>query len=173
MILVHVLWFAFANWLAGGNLSWRKRFGLPGRSIYYAALLTMIVGWFVHGWAGVAVGVNFLLWRLPGWYGAIDSGLMPAATPGQSRLLWLDMSAHMRLRDFIVMSSRGLLAFPLFAWWAWARGDVLEPALVLTGVSLWQGLAYEAAHRYGDRDNGKAEMLAGAGWGAAYYALLA
>lgn len=166
------IFFAAANWLAGGNLSWRKRLGLPGRSVYYAAALLAIVLTPAYGWPGFAVGVNFLWWRLPGWYGAIDAGTMPAANAGQSRLLWMDMAEHMRARDFIVMSARGFVAAPFFLWSAWNAGE-WAPVAVLAIVAVWQGVAYELAHRALWRDNAHAELLAGAGWGLAYFTLLA
>lgn len=177
-----VIWFAFANWLAGGNMAWRKRLRLPGRSIYYAAAATAVVLSGLYGWAGFAVAVNFLWWRLPGWYGAIDAGTMPAATAGQARLLWFDMHTEplMRVRDFIVMSARGVVAAPVFLWTAY-NGAGWVPVAVLAAVSVWQGISYEAAHRAFARvdgdgkrvsDNAHAEILAGAGWGVAYYVVL-
>lgn len=177
-----VIFFAAANWLAGGNRSWRKRLGLPGRSIYYASVIVAALLTPAYGWMGFAVGVNFLWWRLPGWYGAIDAGTMPAATPGQARLLWFDMNTEplMRVRDFIVMSARGFVAAPIFLYAAYNAQD-WTPVAVLAVVSVWQGWSYELVHRAFARvdgdgkrvsDNAHAELLAGAGWGAAYYGVL-
>lgn len=159
-----------SNWLAGGQKQWRKRLGLPGRSIYYMGLLAIIVGWFTYGGVGALAGLTFLLWRLPGWYGALDAGVSPLAKPGEGKIFGIDVRP-LRLRDFIVMSSRGLLAFPLFVFVAW-RDQTAAPLFVLVVASLAIGGAYDLACRYFKNNTGLAEALTGCVWGIAFFMML-
>jgi hypothetical protein len=171
-LLLFIAYFGLMNMIAGGKFQLRERLGLPGRSIYYAGLITIIVGWLAYGAIGAGVGLSFLIWRLPGWYGAIDAGLapIPPEKPGQSQILGFEVRP-LRLRDFLVMSARGLAACPVFVWQAWV-GHTWTPLAVLALASLWQGAAYDLAHRSIRQGNGIAEAGAGVGWGLAYYALL-
>lgn len=168
-LLAFIAFFTFANVFAGGKIQpvLRQHGGpLPGRGIYYAGLAAIILGWFTFGIPGALAGLSFLVWRLPGWYGAIDAGLDPY-NPERDGFNIPDQ----RLRDFLVMSARGLVAAPAFVYAVWVTGD-WKAILTLVGASLGQGLVYDIAHREFNRNNFLAEGLSGAVWGVAYFILL-
>lgn len=159
--------YAALNRFAGGGLGW-KSIGrqydgvLPGRAIWYAALLALICGWEILGGAYAAwCAASFLTWRTLGWYDAIDSG----TNDGTAR------------RDFFVMSARGLLLFPVFAWRAFEAGAIWPLALLLL-ASLGIGAAYHIAWHFKplrviNLDGvARAEFLAGA-WIGLMFAVLA
>lgn len=166
-----MLFFAAANWVAGGNNRWRKRFRWPGRSIYYAGLAAIVVGWLTYGGLGALIGASFTVWRLPGWYGSLDAGTMPipAEKPGQGKIFGIELQPY-RLRDYIVMSARGLLAFPAFVYVAW-RDQTATPLVVLAVACLMVGAMYDLAHHYLARRNDWAEAGVGAVWGMAFFML--
>lgn len=153
-------YFAWANMFAGGRVGWKqvgKQHGgpLPGRGIYYSGALAMIGLGVEYGAVGILIGFSFLVWRLPGWYGAIDAGL----------------DAGTRLRDFLVMFARGFVCFPVFAWEAYAHHTTL-PLALLFATSALIACAYDIAHRQFNRANWLAEFWTGILWGAAFYQLL-
>lgn len=155
------LFYALANRFSGGGLGWRSTF--RGRPIYYAGLAAMVVGWFLMGWTGVFAGLVFLVWRLPGWYGAIDAGTDEGS----------------RLRDGSVMAVRALP----FAF-AYAVGGAIFPLELMDfGKVVWApialsvcvALSYDIAWHY-VRPRPKdpvvwAEVMAGACWGVFFWAM--
>ena len=150
---------ALLNRFAGGGLGWERLahdHGGPvrGRPIYYVALALALALTPLYGLAGLACAANVLLWRLPGWYGAIDAGT----------------HEHTRARDFAVMAARGLVAVPFFAWAAGAL-DSIWPLLALGFASILGALAYDAGQRIA-RSFVACELMAGAVWGAAYAQVL-
>lgn len=167
-----VAFFTLANLHAGGR-AWRKplRKYLPGRGIYYAGLAAMVLGWLLYGGWGLLAGASFTGWRLPGWYGALDAGQDPLANPGQGKVFGIDVRP-LRLRDFIVMSLRGFLAFPLFVALAWTTQSAV-PLVTLAVAALCQGAVYDIAHIHLQRRNGFAEAFAGGVWGFAYFTMIA
>ena len=157
--IAFVIYFTIANLFSGGKFKGilRQHNGpLPGRGIYYAGALTMLLGWLLYSLPGLLVGFSFLLWRLPGWYGAIDAGL----------------DKHSRLRDFLVMSARGLVAAPVFAYIFYTGGGDWKVPAILFAASLGQGLAYDVAGHTFMRNFWIAEGLSGAIWGIAYWLLI-
>jgi len=159
-IALSAAYFAWANMFAGGRAGWKqvgKQHGgpLPGRGIYYSGAIAMILGAWFFGGAGALAGFSFLVWRLPGWYHAIDAG----------------MDADTRLRDFLVMTARGLVCFPFFAWEAYAH-HTSKPLIVLALTSVLIAAAYDIAHHQFDRRNWLAEMWTGILWGEAFAQLL-
>lgn len=168
-LILFIIYGAIANAFAGGKIQpVLKQHGgpLPGRGIYYAGLLSIVLGMAFYGLPGALAGFSFLLWRLPGWYGSIDAGLDPY---NPERDGW--NIRNQRARDFIVMSARGLVAFPVFAYLVYDTGNwgYLIP-LVLGSVA--QGAAYDLAHRGLNRNNLVAELLSGAIWGVVYWTVL-
>jgi uncharacterized protein YfiM (DUF2279 family) len=150
---------ALLNRFAGGGLGWERLahdHGGPvrGRPIYYVALALALTLTPLYGLAGLACAANVLLWRLPGWYGAIDAGT----------------HEHSRARDFAVMAARGLVAAPFFAW---AAGDMDAkwPLLALGLASVIVAIAYDVGQRV-LRSFAACELMAGAAWGVAYARVL-
>ena len=156
-----VLFYSLANRFSGGGLGWRASF--RGRPIYYAGLAAMVVGWFLMGWTGVFAGLVFLVWRLPGWYGAIDAGTDEGS----------------RLRDGGVMALRALP----FAF-AYAIGGAIFPLELLDfGTVVWASIAlavfvawsYDAAwHLLEPRPKDPvalAELATGAAWGVFFWVM--
>lgn len=169
--LATIAFMAAANWFAGGQMQIRKRLGLPGRSIYYAGLAAIFVGYAAYGPLGALAGASFTAWRLPGWYGALDAGMSPLATEGQGRIFGIDVRP-LRLRDFIVMASRGLLCFPVFVFMA-VREQAWLPIIVLVNASLLIACVYDLAnHVPKTRRVDLAEAGTGAVWGLALFAVL-
>ena len=78
------------------NISW-----LPGRNVYYSALILFALSWLWVGplWAAI-IFVSFVAYRFPGWYTSLDMG-----TYGDTVI-----------RDTLVMWARGLFFFPVFAY---------------------------------------------------------
>lgn len=158
-----VAFFTLANLWSGGKF---KRWvgDWPGRSHYYSSIAALALGWGLFGFAGLLIGASFTLWRLPGWYGALDAGTYQGAT----------------FRDFAVMSLRGLAAFPFFLWALYeANADPLSdldlrPLLILLAACVGQGVAYFVGNRFpvAALKFWVAEGTAGAIWGAAYALVL-
>lgn len=174
--LLFIAWAAFANYCAAGGpyigeKRWRKALGLPGRSIYWAGVATMALGYVTLGWPGFWAGVAFLFWRLPGWYGAFDAG--SNIDPPEKSKIFGFVVANQRLRDFVVMSARGLLMFPPFLWAAWQALDPWPIGVLLLG-SIAQGAAYDIGNhnRILRPIDGAREMLAGGAWGVAFHLIL-
>lgn len=164
----------FMNYCAAGGpyigpLRWRKALGLPGRSIYYAGLVCIFAGIVAYGWPGFMCGLSFLLWRLPGWYGALDAGTN-IDPPEKSKIFGV-VIGNQRARDFIVMSARGLLMFPAFTYFAYIDRSA-APLLILIAASLAQGVSYDIGYRWFGKVDGARELLAGAAWGVAFWAVL-
>lgn len=158
-LLIGALAGALLNRFAGGGLGWerlaRDHGGpLRGRPIYYVALVLALALWPLYGAAGLACAANVLLWRLPGWDGAIDAGT----------------HEHTRVRDFAVMAARGLVAAPFFAW-ASGTIDTFWPLIALGFASIIVALAYDAGQRV-LRSFAACELIAGAVWGVAYARVL-
>jgi hypothetical protein len=149
-LIVLVSVFAVINRFSGGGLFWRDAF--PGRPIYYSGVTAIIILSILYGYQGALAGASFLLWRLPGWYGSIDMG----------------RREHTRKRDFLVMFTRGFVAFPVFVWMQYNGndGNPWSAALLLT-MSLGIALSYLAF-----LETEKAEWTTGALWGATLYLLL-
>lgn len=139
--------FAFLNRFSGGGFGWRASW--RGRPIYYAGLAAIVTLGAMFGIHGALAGLSFLLWRIPGWYGAIDAGTDEGS----------------RLRDFAVMSARGLVAIPIFA---------ATSPLAIIPFSLAIAACYDIAwHTIKGKDPvAHAEMAAGAVWGLTLWALL-
>lgn len=164
----------FLNYCAAGGPyigkdRWRKALKLPGRSIYYAGLAAILLGWWAYGKEGALCGLAFLLWRLPGWYGAMDAGTND--DPPEKNKIFGVVMKNQRLRDYIVMSARGLMMFPPFVYFAWTEGSVV-PLMVLVAASLAQGWSYDFGYRAMGNVDGARELLAGAAWGAAFWLVL-
>lgn len=161
-LVVFVLVFSAANRFAGGGLGWGALTVdhggvVRGRPIYYVGALAVPALYFLYGLGGALAGASFVLWRLPGWYGAIDAGTF-AGTPA---------------RDWRVMFLRTVFAFPVFLWSAIERGPAT--LLVWPLLAAWIATSYHLAAHAGalKRIGGAAEYLAGMGWGLALWALLA
>ncbi len=158
--LAFTAWFALANLWSGGKF---KRWvgDLPGRSHYYSSLATLIAGGAVLGVEGAVIGLSFLIWRLPGWYGALDAG----ANEGG---VW---------RDVAMMSLRGLAFGPYFLWRFFLSNS--DPLATLDLTALYclaagcvaQGAAYWFANHLMRRHGWIwwAEGLGGAAWGLALW----
>lgn len=96
--LILIPLFAALNRLAGDGATFR-RLHLPGRPLWYATALALLVAGPWVGWGYAALcALSFATWRTLGWYNAIDGG----TTDGQ------------RARDFWVMTGRGFTLFPVF-----------------------------------------------------------
>lgn len=158
--------YAALNRFAGGGMGW-KSLGrqydgiLPGRAIWYAAALACLCGGALFGWTYAAwCAASFLCWRTLGWYKAIDAGTNDGTA----------------LRDFAVMSARGLLLFPLFVWRAF-EVQSLWPLAALFAASFGVGAAYHIAWHFRplmvfNLDGvARAEVLAGA-WIGIVFAVL-
>jgi len=107
---------AILNRFSGyNNISW-----LPGRNVYYSALVLFAISWLWVGplWAAI-IFASFALYRIPGWYTSLDMG-----TYGDSVL-----------RDVIVMWLRGLCFAPVFVW-AYFAGSPLAIAYLVAATSL-------------------------------------
>ncbi|MGE0830809.1 MAG: hypothetical protein AB7O04_15855 [Hyphomonadaceae bacterium] len=160
MIVFYAALYALLNRFAGGGLGWgalAHDHGGPlrGRPIYYVALFLAGFLGVQFGWIGVFAAANFLLWRLPGWYGAIDAG----------------RDEGTRLRDFSVMSARGVVAAPFF-FWACVPTQSAAPAIILAAASLLQGVSYDLGNHALRRLPASSEYIAGAVWGLAYAIVL-
>ena len=164
-----ILLFVFLNLFAGGKIQpvLRQHGGpLPGRGIYYSSLAALLILTPHYGWPGAVTALSFLIWRIPSWYGSIDAGLDPY-NPERDKF-YLE---NQRVRDFAVMSFRGLFCFPIFAFMAGADHSVL-PILTLFMASLLHGAIYDFCLRSLHRNSLMAEVLSGATWGAAFYAVI-
>lgn len=151
---------ALLNRFAGGGLGWerlaRDHGGpLRGRPIYYVALALALALSPFYGVAGLACAANVLLWRLPGWYGAMDAGT----------------HEHSRARDFAVMAARGFVSVPFFAWAAGTL-DSIWPLIALAFASILTAIAYDVGQRV-MRSFTACELMTGAIWGVAYARTLA
>jgi len=147
-ILALIVIYTIANRLAGDG-RWKRALKLPGRPLWWAfaaayLAATPFVGWF---YSALAAG-SFLIWRTLGWYKAIDAGTNDGT----------------RIRDFAVMSARGLLLFPIFFYFnSWAL-------LAITAITI--SACYDLAWHFFRKD-GKdmipfAEILAGAVLGLSF-----
>lgn len=148
MNLLLIPLFAALNRFSGGGLGWEwmKNNGYRGRPLYYAFLIALTVLYLGFGTVGAIAALSFLLWRLPGWYGAIDAGT-DAGSP---------------LRDFAVMSARGLLAFPIF----WYTGQLLWLIPFALGIGFFYHLAWHAPWSRQRKDPvADAELNVGVWWG--------
>lgn len=119
--------------LAGGVLN---RFSgwtdyLPGRNIYYAALVVLGLVWYFYGPViGLLTFVSFLAYRIPGWFKSLDMGTYPG-------------SASVPV-DAAIMFARGLFFFPVFAWVAYTQQSavpliILAVASAVATASYWIG----------------------------------
>lgn len=164
--VICILLFSILNRFAGGGLIWRhvgNQHGgvLEGRAIWYATPAAFAALVPLLGWADAALCAgSFLLWRTPGWYNSIDAGT----------------NTETAARDFVVMSARGLLLFPVFVYGAFRDWSVL-PLVLLLATALSVGLAYHAAwhfkplQRFACDGVARAEFMAGALIGVAFAAL--
>ena len=102
------------------NISW-----LPGRNVYYSALVLFAISWLWVGplWAAI-IFVSFATYRVPGWYKSLDMG-----TRGNSVL-----------RDAAMMWFRGLWFVPVFAC-AYFAGAI-DAALYLVIATSLATLSY-------------------------------
>jgi len=72
---------------------------LPGRNVYYAALVVLAVAcWYAGSFLGFITFLSFCLYRLPGWYNSIDAGTHEGTV----------------MEDFLIMFLRGLCFAPIF-----------------------------------------------------------
>jgi hypothetical protein len=99
---------------------------LPGRNIYYAALIALTLSWTFYGpeWA-IWVFVSVLAYRLPGWYKSLDIGHVSGTFA----------------EDFKVMFLRGLYMAPVFVY-AFLVHKVWQAPLLLITASLGATLSY-------------------------------
>ena len=156
--------FLIGNRFCGGGFGWnqiaRSNGGpIPGRPLYYFGLLALVALTYFYNLIGLAMALSFILWRLPGWYGAIDAGT----------------DKHSRLRDFLVMGLRAIpLAIPLWiAGWFNQNYFLYGAASAALIVSI--PLAYDIAWhwlRRGKDPVAIAEMIAGVFIGLAYWFVL-
>lgn len=156
-LIAFILGFAALNRFCGGGFE--KPQGplpdLPGRAVWYAALILLVVLPWLYGWAGAAVALAFVAYREPGWRVVFGAELdwRRTETP--------------RLKMFL----RSLFAAPLvlLGWWGLAA---------LVAFAALAVLAYEIGNRAMLRWPSEnrlmqfAEPLAGAAFGClAFYAL--
>lgn len=84
---------AFICMLVGAVLNrfsgWTNVPGLPGRNIYWAALVLFILATATVGLAwGVTLLIAALCYRLPGWFGAIDIGKNEGEVIADARVMF-------------------------------------------------------------------------------------
>jgi len=133
--IIPLLAYTLANRIAGGGLGLHQFFRakggfIPGRPLWYVSILflfpLMIFFW---GWQYAAVtAFSFMTWRTLGWYHALDAGTHEG-TP---------------LRDFTVMSLRGLLNFPAFTYCAIVTGQYW----IYAGLLIVQSLAIAGIYHF-------------------------
>lgn len=152
-----VIGFALLNRFCGGGFEKPQGFlpDLPGRAVWYAGLLLLVVLPWFYSWAGLAVALAFIAYREPGWRVVFGAELDWRRTD------------RPRLRMF----ARSLFALPLVAIWPWG-----VPALL--GFAAMAVLAYEVGNRAMLRWPSEnrlmqfAEPLAGAAFGLVAWGLL-
>jgi len=123
---------AVLNRFSGGGFGWKPTF--RGRPIYYAFIAALVLLPFMYAGSpiiGALSAFSLLVWRIPGWYGAIDGGTDKGT----------------RLRDGFVMFLRGLLLFPVFAYAAFMWKSV-EPLALLAFTALMIAVFYDVANNY-------------------------
>jgi hypothetical protein len=153
-----ILGFAALNRFCGGGFE--KPQGplpdLPGRAIWYAGLLLLVVLPWLYGWPGLVVALAFIAYREPGWRVVFGAELDWRRTDKPRQRMFL----------------RSLFALPLIAIWPWG-------AIGLVGFALMAVLAYEVGNRAMNRWPSEnrlmqfAEPLAGAAFGLTAWILLA
>ena len=152
-----ILGFAALNRFCGGGFE--KPQGplpdLPGRAVWYAGLLLLVVLPWLYGWPGLAVALAFIAYREPGWRVVFGAELDWRRTDKPRQKMFL----------------RSLFALPLAAVWPWGIAALLAFAALAT-------LAYEVGNRAMLRWPSEnrlmqfAEPLAGASFGCLAFLLM-
>lgn len=117
--MLAVLFCALVGAVLNRFSGWTNQSWIPGRHIYWAALVATLLTWELVGpWWAAAVALSVLYYRLPGWYGSLDMGT----------------HADSLSRDARVMFVCTLRIAPVFVF-ALFRGVLLAPALLLTAAA--------------------------------------
>lgn len=149
--------YSLADRFAGGGAPGLDR-RLPGRALFWGALLCAILGWFVGGWPGVALAVIWGLHRSLGpdmWGGSADAKNAREALGVLARYLLLVPA----------IALLGLWAGSEALWWGVAA---LAFALFATGLAMWYGSEVLKAVRRGEPigdQNTAVELIRGAAYG--------
>lgn len=149
--------YALADRFAGGGAPALDR-RLPGRALFWGALLCGILGWFVGGWPGVALAVIWGLHRSLGpdmWGGSADAKNAREA-------------AGVFLRYALLIPAIALLGY--LGGLGWQRSAVwaLGFAMIATGLAMWYGSEVLKAVRRGEPigdQNTAVELIRGAAYG--------
>jgi hypothetical protein len=124
--IIPLLAYTLANRISGGgygiiNIFKSKGGFVPGRPMWYVSILFLLpitaLHWGIQ-YAAICT-LSFMTWRTLGWYKALDAGTHEG-TP---------------LRDFIVMSLRGLMNFPAFLYCALITHQYLLYGVLLLAQS--------------------------------------
>lgn len=159
MTLFLIAFYAVANRFCGGGFE--KPQGplpdLPGRAVWYVALITLVCGWIAFGWAGVVAALAFITYREPAWSAVFGA--------------WKDFSRVDRPR--LRMAARHAFAFPLVFVPLLSDAAIYTGAVALAGfiaaglasyqVGNWAMLRWPSENRLMQF----AEPLAGASFGVA------